>query len=256
MWQARALLVAILAASTTLPLARADSDTGTELRPLVLSRITHDPTAFTEGLFFDGTGLYEGTGEPGHSQLRELDPDTGALRRATALPPTYFGEGIADAGNRIWQLTYQNGVAIEWDKATLAQLREVPLHGDGWGLCRDGDRLIRSDGSATLHFHSLEDMHETGSMTVTYRGVEATGLNSLYCSGNQIWANVFPTNAIAQIDATSGTVETLIRADGLLDTPHQADVDVLNGITRLDNGDFLLTGKNWPTMYRVRFVPA
>lgn len=256
MWQARALLVAMLAASAAAPLARANSGTVTELRPTVLSRIDHDPTAFTEGLFVDGTSLYESTGQLGHSELRELDPATGQLRRATSLPPTYFGEGVADAGNRIWQLTYQNGVAIEWDKATLEPVREVPLQGDGWGLCRDGDRLIRSDGSATLHFHSIEDMHEIGSITATYNGIQATGLNSLNCSGNHIWVNVFPTNAIAEIDATTGKVETVVRADGLLDTPHGSDVDVLNGIARLGDDEFLLTGKNWPTMYRVRFTPA
>ncbi|MDR3663319.1 MAG: glutaminyl-peptide cyclotransferase [Mycobacterium sp.] len=256
MWRTPVLLAAMLIASTAAPLARADSATIIQLRPTVLGRIDHDPTAFTEGLFIDGTSLYESTGRPEHSQLRELDPDTGQLRRAVSLPPTYFGEGIADAGDHIWQLTYQNGVAIDWDKATLTARREVPLTGDGWGLCRDGDRLIRSDGSARLHFHRLDDMRETGSMIVTYNGTQATGLNSLDCRGNDIWANVFPTNEIVHIDATTGMVQAVVYAEGLLDTPHQDDVDVLNGIVHLDNGQFLLTGKNWPTMYRVRFDPA
>ena len=42
------------------------------------------------------------------SQLRELDPSTGAVRRAVALRPDYFGEGIAVLGERIWQLTYRD----------------------------------------------------------------------------------------------------------------------------------------------------
>ncbi|MUL49098.1 glutaminyl-peptide cyclotransferase [Mycobacterium sp. CBMA293] len=256
MWWARYLVVAMLAASPTTTLARADSASPAPLRPTVLSRIDHDPTAFTEGLFISGTSLYESTGLLEHSQLRELDPTTGQLRRSAQLPPTYFGEGIADNGEHIWQLTYQNGVAIEWDKASLTSVREVPLHGEGWGLCSDGSRLIRSDGTARLHFHRPEDMEETGGTQVTYNGSPVPGLNSLSCFGNQIWANVFPTNRIIQIDAATGVVQSVVYADGLLDTPHQDDVDVLNGIAHLDDGQFLLTGKNWPTMYRVRFDPA
>ncbi|MUL62872.1 glutaminyl-peptide cyclotransferase [Mycobacterium sp. CBMA 234] len=256
MWWSRYLLVAMLTASPTTALARADSPSIAQLRPTVLTRIDHDPTAFTEGLFISGTSLYESSGLFGHSQLRELDPITGALRREAQLPPTYFGEGIADNGDHIWQLTYQNGIAIEWDKATLTSIREVSLQGEGWGLCRDGSRLIRSDGTARLHFHRPDDMAETGDMQVTYNGTPVPGLNSLDCFGNQIWANVFPTNRIVQIDAATGAVRSVVYADGLLDTPHQGDVDVLNGITHLDDGQFLLTGKNWPTMYRVRFDPA
>ena len=107
-----------------------------------------------------------------------------------------------------------------------------------------------------MHFHSLDDMHETGSLPVTYNGAQAVGLNSLNCSDNQVWANVFPTNVIAQIDATTGWVQAVVQADGLLEDPHQADIDVLNGIARLGDDEFLLTGKNWPTMYRVRFTPV
>ncbi len=249
-----ALLIALLVVSAETPVGQADSETVTLLRPAVLSRLDHDPGAFTEGLFSSGATVYESTGLAGQSQLRELDGTTGQLRRAAPLPPAYFGEGIADDGDHIWQLTYQNGVAIEWDKATLTMLREVPLNGDGWGLCNDGQRLIRSDGTARLHFHRLGDMQETGDMTVTHNGEPVTGLNSLTCFDNEIWANVFPADRIVQIDATSGVVTSLVYADGLLDAPHKP-ADVLNGIAYLGAGEFLLTGKNWPAMFRVRFSP-
>jgi Glutamine cyclotransferase len=94
----------------------------------------------------------------GNSQLGELDPATGAVRRAAPLPSGYFGEGITVVGGRIWQLTYRDGVAIEWNKLSLTPVREVPFSGEGWGLCRDGDRLIRSDGTDRLHFHGLHDV--------------------------------------------------------------------------------------------------
>ena len=56
------------------------------LRPEVLAELPHDPSAFTQGLELDGGVLYEGTGLEGRSQLRELDPDTGAVLRSVPLP--------------------------------------------------------------------------------------------------------------------------------------------------------------------------
>jgi glutamine cyclotransferase len=47
------------------------------------------------------------------------------------------------------------------------------------------------------------------------------------------------------------------RAAGLLPAEHHADADVLNGIAAIGGTDeFLLTGKLWPVLFRVRFVPA
>ncbi|TDK87159.1 hypothetical protein EUA03_18315 [Mycolicibacterium mucogenicum] len=238
----------------------AAADQVARLQPVVLERFDHDPVAFTEGMFVDGATLYESTGLEGKSELRELDADTGQLRRVVPLPPTYFGEGIADAGAHLWQLTYENGVAIEWDKATLTMLREVPLDGQGWGLCRAGDRLIRSDGSAVLRVHRLDDMRETGTLAVTYNGIRVPGLNSLDCVGNRIWANVFPTDQIIEVDAATGVVTAVVYATGLREAAWHGEAGVLNGIAHLGgldgNGQFLVTGKYWPAVYRVRFDAA
>lgn len=229
-----------------------------KLRATVLAQIPHDPSAFTEGLEIDGSSLYESTGIGGlaHSQLRELDPATGALRRAVPLPPGYFGEGITVVGDRIWQLTYKNGVAIEWDKATLTHVREVHLSGEGWGLCWDGHRLVQSDGTDRLRFHNTTDFVETGSVTVKTRdGKPLTKLNELDCVDGQIWANVFRTDQIVRIDPATGRVTAVVDARGLLDNT-RSENQVLNGIAHVDGQIFLLTGKYWPSIFRVRFDPA
>lgn len=228
----------------------------TKLRPTVLAQIPHDASAFTQGLEIGGANLYESTGLVGQSQLRELDPATGALRRAVALPPHYFGEGVAVVGDRIWQLTYRNGVAIEWDKATLTVVREVPMSGEGWGLCSDGHRLVQSDGTHRLRFRSATDFAETGSVTVVTRdGVPVNGLNGLSCVDGQVWANIFPTDQIARIDPATGLVTAVVDASGLLAAP-RAKPHVLNGIAHVDTQIFLLTGKCWPSIFRVRFDSA
>jgi glutaminyl-peptide cyclotransferase len=227
-----------------------------KLRVAVLAEIAHDPSAFTEGLEISGANLYESTGLVGHSQLRELDPATGALRRAVPLPANYFGEGIAVVGDRIWQLTYRNGVAIEWDKATLTRVREVPLSGEGWGLCWDGHRLVQSDGTATLRFHNTTDFAETGSVTVKTRdGNPVTRLNELDCTDGQIWANISRMDQIVRIDPATGLVGAVVDASSLRDKTWSKR-QVLNGIAHVDGQIFLLTGKDWPSIFRVRFDPA
>lgn len=226
-------------------------------RPMVVAETSHDPAGFTQGLEFDGPALYEGTGQFGQSQLRELDPANGAVLRAAPLPPDFFGEGIAVVGDRIWQLTWRNGVAIEWDKASFTQLRQVPMDGEGWGLCYDGSRLVRSDGTDRLRFHDQTSFAETGSVPVSYQGKPFTGLNELECVDGQVWANVLPTDLIARIDPATGTVTAVVDAARLLDDARRASAQALNGIAYAGAGEFLLTGKYWPAMFRVRFdVPA
>jgi glutamine cyclotransferase len=219
----------------------------------VIAETPHDPAAFTEGLEFDGPALYESTGQLGQSQLRQLDPATGAVLRAASLPPDLFGEGIAIVGDRVWQLTWKNGVALEWDKANLTLIRQVPISGEGWGLCYDGNRLVRSDGTDRLRFHDPTSFAEIGSVPVTYEGKPFTGLNELECVDGQVWANVFPTNLIARIDPAAGKVTAVVDAARLLDNARQARAQQLNGIAYAGSDEFLLTGKYWPAMFRVRF---
>lgn len=220
----------------------------------MLASLPHDTTSFTEGLQRDGTTLWEGTGLAGMSELRELDPDTGALVRSAPLPGKLWGEGIAVTGDTIWQLTYQDGVALRWDKATLKVKKQVALTGEGWGLCYDGNRLVQSDGSATLRFRNPATFAQTGALTVTLDGKPVPQLNELECAGGQVWANVWPTTQLVRINPASGRVTAKVDGGGLL-TPEQAQgTDVMNGITWLGGDEYLVTGKYWPVMLRVRIV--
>jgi len=221
------------------------------LRPQVLAELAHDRTAFTEGLELSGDVLYESTGGAGTSQLRELDPVTGEVRRAVALPGRLFGEGITVVGDRIWQLTWQDGVALEWDRATLRLLRQVPMGGEGWGLCFDGTRLLRSDGTTVVHFHDPATFAETGSVTVD--GARGQ-LNELECVDGQVWANVWRSTRILRIDPGRARVSAQVDTADLLPAADAPGAEVLNGIAAVGQGEFLLTGKHWPNTYRVRFV--
>ena len=224
--------------------------------PQVVATVPHDPAAYSEGLEFDGPVLYEATGEVGKSQLREVDPVTGRVIRSADLPPTYFGEGIAVVGDRIWQLTYKNGVAIEWDKASFTPIREVPVDVGGWGLCFDGNRLVSSDGTDRLFFHDPGTFAETGSVAVTRDGQPVGGLNELDCVDGQVWAAAWPDDQFVRIDPATGMVNLVLDVSGLWQSGNRTARQVVSGIAHISGQEFLISGKDWPSSYRVRIDAA
>lgn len=220
--------------------------------PTVVAVVPHDPGAYSEGLEFDGPALYEATGEVGKSELRQVDPVTGDVIRATPLPPTYFGEGIAVVGESIWQLTYRDGVAIEWDKASFTPLREVPVEGQGWGLCHDGARFISSDGGDRLRFHDGSTFAEVGSIGVTRDGQPVTGLNELECVDGQVWAAAWPDDTLVRIDPGTGAVNLVADVANLWTSAERdPQRQVVSGIAHIAGPEYLISGKDWPNSYRV-----
>jgi glutamine cyclotransferase len=228
----------------------------TKLRVHVLETVPHDTAAFTEGLEIDDGILYEGTGLEGKSDLRATDPATGRVTKKTPLPRDLFGEGITVVDDVIWQLTWQNGVAIKRDRTTFAELGRTTFTGEGWGLCHDGRRLVMSNGTARLTFRDPDTFRETGHTEVTDAdGRPVTQLNELECAGGHVYANVWKTDRIVRIDPRDGKVTATVDLAGLLPAAQRADADVLNGIAAIPGTDqFLVTGKLWPTMFRVKFV--
>ena len=219
--------------------------------------LPHDRSSFTQGLELADGILYEGTGGHGRSALRALDPGTGRVLREERLPAALFGEGITVVDDRIWQITWEEGVAIERDRASLRELRRVRYPGEGWGLCRDGSRLVMSDGSDRLSFRDPATFAPLGQIAVTLEGRPVPEINELECTGGQVWANVWGSDRLLRIDPASGRVTAEVDASGLLPPGERAGTDVLNGIAAVPGTDeFLLTGKLWPHVYRVRFVPA
>ncbi|UQW99220.1 glutaminyl-peptide cyclotransferase [Streptomyces sp. RerS4] len=230
------------------------------LRAVVRETFPHDPRAFTQGLEFRGATLYESTGLVGQSSLRAGPPGKPPTR-SVGLPAPLFGEGITLSGARLWQLTWRNGIAIERDPTTLAERRRVSYRGEGWGLCHQHDagreRLVMSDGTDRLTFRDPDTFTATGGITVQHDGAPATGLNELECAPDGfVYANVYPTNTILRIDPDTGTVVANIDAAGLLTASERRTARQLNGIAAVPGTDgFLITGKLWPHMFRVTFVP-
>src|SRR5208337_5090764 len=70
----------------------------------------HDPSAFTEGLFYLNGFLYESTGLEQHSTIRKVRLDTGEVVKKIDIPPQYFGEGIVNWDGHLISLTWKSHV--------------------------------------------------------------------------------------------------------------------------------------------------
>jgi glutaminyl-peptide cyclotransferase len=220
----------------------------------VVRTFPHDPRAFTEGLLWHDGYLYESTGEPGRSSIRQVDLASGRVVRSVAIPPPTFGEGIVIWGKQAISLTWQDHVGWRWSLPGFKRVGEFHYPGEGWALTSDGRRIIMSDGTAQLRFLDLATMKERGRVTVTADGQPIDQLNELEYVDGEVLANVWRTNRIARIDPASGHVVGWIDVSPLTNIvrPTETD-DVPNGIAWDAKGRHLyVTGKDWPTMFEIR----
>jgi glutamine cyclotransferase len=232
-------------------------DAPQRLKVKVLSTRPHDPEAFTQGLVLDGTTMFESTGLNGKSSLREVDPQTGKVKRKVEVPAEYFAEGLALADGRLIQITWKEEKAFVYDRSDFRKLSEFRYDGEGWGLCSDGARLVMSDGSDRLTFRDPKTFAVQSIINVSLAGKPATELNELECVDGAVYANVWQTDDILRIDPKDGRVTAVIDASGLLTSEERQKTDVLNGIAwNPATKTFLITGKLWPKMFEVQLVPA
>jgi glutamine cyclotransferase len=226
----------------------------------VVARYPHDVEAYTQGLLWHDGKLYESTGLYGRSSLRRVDLSTGRVEEKAPLSPDLFGEGLALVDGGFVQLTWREGRALRWSLAGLALTGEWRYAGEGWGLATDGDRLVQSDGSATLTFRDPRTFAVTGTLAVADGDRPVALLNELEAVDGALYANVYTTEEIVRIDPRSGRVTGRVDASPL----HQEVIEkggdpegVLNGIAwRPETRTFLLTGKLWPTLFEVELVTA
>lgn len=213
----------------------------------------HDNTAFTEGLVCNGQNLYESTGRYGNSTLRQVDLGTGNILKLQKMPAEYFGEGITIWEDRIIQLTWRSMTGFVYDKQSFNLISNFHYPGEGWGITTDGQRLIMSDGTDTLHFLNPITFEDLGSIKVRNNNTPVSRLNELEYIKGKIYANVWMTNGIAIISLETGEVSGWIDLQGLVDREQRLNhIDVLNGIAyEKDRDRLLVTGKLWPELFEI-----
>lgn len=244
--------------------ARAGQGPPVRLRLEVLATSPHDPATFTQGLEFGPDGrVFETSGLYDASWVGVVDPASGTPSSRMPLPGDWFAEGLTlvDTANgpELIVLTWREGTASFRDPVTLAERRQVTYDGEGWGVCDLGDGTVAmSNGTATLTIRSADDFAVVRTVPVTSGGRAVSRLNELECRGGLVWANVWMTGTVVAIDPGTGRVVGELDASALVEPNRAAGGDVLNGIAAVPTSpdEFLLTGKRWPTTYRVRITAA
>ena len=217
----------------------------------IIKEFPHDPTAFTEGLLWHDGALYESTGLEGQSKLRRVDLQSGQVLQNIDLPKQLFGEGLALADGKLYQLTWQTKIGFVYDAKTFKPLAKFNYSDEGWGLTFDGTNLIQSDGTDTLFWRDPKNFGAVKTLKVTRDGRPLSNLNELEWINGKVWANVWQTNDIVIIDPKSGKVVAQLDLTGILkDSDKTGQEDVLNGIAYdALNKRILITGKNWPKLF-------
>ncbi|WP_430896887.1 MULTISPECIES: glutaminyl-peptide cyclotransferase [unclassified Paraflavitalea] len=229
----------------------------------IVARHPHDTAYFTEGLEFHENQLFESSGgnmdsSPYPSAFGIVDRKTGKVTTKVSIDKSkYFGEGITFFNGKLYQLTWTSKTGFVYDAKTFKQLKtfEIPSQ-QGWGLTHDSTHLIMSDGSNTLLFLNPETLQVAYTVSVTDNSEPIGNINELEYVDGYIYANRWQTPFILKIEAKTGKVVGKLDLTALINEiyPNGEDEFELNGIARdPQTGNFLVTGKKWPTAFEIKF---
>lgn len=224
----------------------------------VVARHPHDRNAFTQGIVWHEGRLFESTGLYGRSSLREVELHSGRVLRAVSLDRREFGEDVTVLHGVLYQITWMNGRGYTYDPATLTRTGRFRYPGEGWGLTHDGTALVTSNGSAALRWLEPGTLRIIRTLAVTACGEPLDQLNALQFIDGKVYANVWQTTHVAEIDPATGEVTAFIDLAPLLQhlgfDPDLA-VESPNGIAFDPDGRRLfVTGKLWPYLFEVKVV--
>jgi glutaminyl-peptide cyclotransferase len=220
----------------------------------------HNRKFYTQGLEFFNGFIYEGTGENGSSGLFKVNLNTGKTVLQHLIDKKYFGEGITILNGKIYQLTYRAQKGFIYNLNNFAVIDSFTYKSkEGWGLTNDGNHLIMSNGTHELTWLDPTDFSEVRKVQVANNKGIINYLNELEYINGTIYANVYTTNLIVQIEPETGKVLSEINLEGILNmyTNPSDTIDYLNGIAYDAAGERLfVTGKWWPRLFEIELVES
>jgi glutamine cyclotransferase len=262
----------IAAAPSRLPQSACPS---VQALPLSVVSVTlRSALGFTEGLIWRQEGsseasLLESTGSIGQpSTLNRIDIATGEVTELARTPKNAFGEGLTLFGEKLYQLTYTEGVGFVYNGSTfkIDEAFSLPVL-QGWGLTHDARMLILSDGTDRISFADPVDLNRLRSIQVhDANGKAYSKLNELEYAGGLIYANIFQSDTLLQVDPSNGCVTGKADLSSLrrhFDTRDREEIS-LDPANNIANGiaydpqeqSFYLTGKNWWKIFKVKLGPV
>lgn len=223
-----------------------------------INNYPHLKTSYTQGLEFYNGFLYEGTGENGKSNIYKINHTTGNAIQTFKMEDNYFGEGITILNDKIYQLTYKAKKGFVYNLNDFSVIDSFQFKSaQGWGLTNDGTNLIMSDGSHVLTWLNPNNFSIVKTIQVANDINIINNLNELEYINGTIYANVYTTDLIVQIDPETGKVLSEINLKGIVNmyTNPSDKIDYLNGIAYDKKTDrIFITGKWWPQLFEVKFI--
>jgi len=225
----------------------------------IINTYPHDSTSYTQGLEFYKGELYESTGQFGESKLRKVNYETGEVLKNINLKNGYFGEGLTILDDKIYQLTWKADTGIIYDVNTFKKLGIFRYNKseEGWGLCNDGKKLYKSDGTEKVWTLNTTNYTEDDKIEVYRENGKIGRLNELEWINGKIYANIYEFNGIAIINPKNGATEAVIDLTGLtkLIPNFSSNDNVLNGIAyNPETETIFVTGKRWNKLFEIKVV--
>jgi glutaminyl-peptide cyclotransferase len=225
----------------------------------LLNTYPHDQGAFTEGLEFHGSFLYEGTGSPqasgAPSYLRKSDYKTAKVIQQVDLDRKYFGEGITILNNKIYQLTWKEKTGFIYDLNTMKLEKTFTYDKDieGWGMTNDGTNIYHTDKSERIWKMDPNTQKMIDYVNVYTNSSKVESVNELEWIEGKIYANLWQKDTLLIIDPKTGAVEALVDLTDLSSKITNKGADVLNGIAyNPKTKTIFVTGKNWDKMFEIK----
>jgi glutamine cyclotransferase len=219
-----------------------------------IREISFDPSAFIQGLIYLNGDLLMSTGLQEHSSLRRLNAESGEEKKSIKIPDL-FCEGIAVVKDKIYQLTWQDGLCLVYNLSDFKQIDKFEYDGEGWGLAYDGKYLLMSDGSDAIYSIDPKTFKKKSTIHVKDKnGMPIYNLNELEFAEGKIWANIWMEDNIISINPENGQVEKKINFSALrAKLGDNKYAEALNGIAyNPDKKTFYISGKLWGKAFEVK----
>lgn len=227
----------------------------------VIKTHAHDTTSYTEGFEWNGDTLIESTGNYKESKLILLDTNMKEIRKPLKLNDEFFGEGTTLFKGKIYQLTYKEHKVFVYDAKTLNKITELyfPFE-EAWGMTHNDTAIIVTTGGSNLYYLDPVTFKTIKTVGVYDNNGYVANVNELEYLNGKLFANVYLTDKILQIDPMTGNVlavadlSNILAQVGIKNDPKKIDAgNVLNGIAyNKQRGTFFITGKMWPVTIELK----
>ena len=224
----------------------------------IINTFPHDIKAYTQGLEFYRDTLFESTGQRGESSLRKVDYETGKIYQKIDLDNRYFGEGITVLNGKLYMLTWRSNTGFIFNPDNLERLDTFTYQNskEGWGLCTDGEKLFKSDGTEKIWILDPSTLKEQYAIQVCDNKRTYIKANELEYIDGKIFANSYQNPSTMIINPKNGALEGIVDFRGLQEkvTNHKA-IDVFNGIAyNAKTNTYFVTGKYWDKLFEVEIM--